>query len=373
MRPAEPHATVGVQNASAGLWLRVGSGQEEEALDELSGAIGSAPRILVRQGDEWQFRDRQPLRARLLWPRGTNSLSRVVDEVLDSGVNSVPAWIVGANPAGTGESWGSGRALTLTACQPVFCVDAVEVVAAWGNRESTFRRALTLHRACRALAEELGDGAPLWRRVFVHYPSEAKAWRCSGQWLLGPSVLAVTIFDSASSVRTAWIPPGEWVPVSRRGRSETGPATRIVEVSPSSLALYERRERGFRSVDTSHPISISDPTAHPSARLPASCPGPAAAAIVSAPEPGWAAIVSAPGPGCPPRGLVGRPRGRAGWRGAFGGSAARRRPVRRAEARRRTQNRPRWRPILFSQLRADRPRPHSPVTSSAGEPRRGGG
>ena len=195
-------------------------------------------------------------------------LTRTVKRCLDRSLIGRPEWIsvsrhvlrrTGA-PAGKGNSSdGHGaptrefalRLLAVAATQPLLCVDWPGDFRVSRGRDEVsdlVRRSLLLHDAFARLGESLSahesEGhLPLWRHLFVAYPSDAVAWRLRDQWLFGPDLMVAPVLTENTVRRVVHFPPGEWVDLRRSGQRRVirGPKFELIDIPPGSIGLFERQ------------------------------------------------------------------------------------------------------------------------------------
>ena len=82
-----------------------------------------------------------------------------------------------------------------------------------------FRRYAEHHMALmpwfEGLAREAADTSmPIWRGMFLHYPSDAATWPITDQVMVGSHVLLAPVMTAGATSRSVYLPAGRWFPWS---------------------------------------------------------------------------------------------------------------------------------------------------------------
>lgn len=83
-------------------------------------------------------------------------------------------------------------------------------------------------------------GLSTMRALAVEFPSDAKSWTVSDEYLLGDGLLVAPIVDEGVTSRSVYLPPGEWI--SWDGQTNTtGPADISVQAEMSELPMFLKK------------------------------------------------------------------------------------------------------------------------------------
>ena len=88
----------------------------------------------------------------------------------------------------------------------------------WSDAETTahWHRYAALHSSLLPYFTTLADeahrtGIPILRHLVLEYPNDARAAKAEYEYLLGQDMLVAPVVSGGSSMRTFYLPPGEWI------------------------------------------------------------------------------------------------------------------------------------------------------------------
>ena len=53
-------------------------------------------------------------------------------------------------------------------------------------------------------------GAPVWRPLYMHWPTDSATWAIDRQFMLGPALLGIPAVDEGATTVTGYLPEGQW-------------------------------------------------------------------------------------------------------------------------------------------------------------------
>lgn len=115
-----------------------------------------------------------------------------------------------------------------------------------------------------AVHECATTGIPIMRALWLHFPDDPKAIGCGDQYLWGPSVLVAPVVEKGATVRSIYLPRGDWYDFWTHERIEGGrEISRSVDLE--TLPLYVRAGsilplgpvKQFTGEKVDEPLSVS--------------------------------------------------------------------------------------------------------------------
>ncbi len=102
-------------------------------------------------------------------------------------------------------------------------------------------------------------GLPMVRALFVEFPDDAGSWDVEDEYLFGSQILVAPLFESGSTGRDVYLPPGEWFDyqTGRRysggwHRIEAGEIPVVMLVRDGSLIPLAKLAQSTSGIDWSH-------------------------------------------------------------------------------------------------------------------------